>query len=563
MSSSPVAKRFAKRAVLGARVAVPEGPFYRQATILRYVDEPGGLFTVKLEDSAVVKDVHESVILGPGFNPVSSALLRPGQRVFFTHNNREVTGLVKQLLANDEVLISLQSEHRNSPTEVKRRAEEIRFVESRKSARLQDSELDFAKLADMTSSSSSSPGGRSPPRSKDHAGRIHSVRILRMPGVVETEGRRDEGLGCDGPRRNLVPRLPDSDDAQSRTGPASPHRSERREFQLVLVASWESRTSNLRGYSQSWADRLSPSSTSSLGSAGTNGMAPDGPASPHTPSDEGIVIEDGIVEMDESMIKVGSRSRSHGNRRNAGLYFRTTVVRVGEAIEEPLRRRCQPPTGGRRFAPAFQFDEDGIPVHVAGMRRHDVVVPRHRDARQGRPPRVSRRRAFRVKTLASRRGDEPVRPARRGKDGENTDHEEEFYYNEVEVTVSGGGVMGGAMGGTTTTSSPPTLSHMDMARPPHENPEYQRERPVAAAVPISIPLLSRSWHHPYYASSGSPVSPQKYMRLSPKSSSPKISILRPRVRGETKKCRKVYGVENRDLWCTQCKWKKACSRFTD
>ena len=33
-----------------------------------------------------------------------------------------------------------------------------------------------------------------------------------------------------------------------------------------------------------------------------------------------------------------------------------------------------------------------------------------------------------------------------------------------------------------------------------------------------------------------------------------------RVR-DGKKCRKVYGLEQRDLWCTQCKWKKACARF--
>jgi len=28
-----------------------------------------------------------------------------------------------------------------------------------------------------------------------------------------------------------------------------------------------------------------------------------------------------------------------------------------------------------------------------------------------------------------------------------------------------------------------------------------------------------------------------------------------------KKCRKVYGIEQKDMWCTQCKWKKACGRF--
>lgn len=36
-----------------------------------------------------------------------------------------------------------------------------------------------------------------------------------------------------------------------------------------------------------------------------------------------------------------------------------------------------------------------------------------------------------------------------------------------------------------------------------------------------------------------------------------------RPRGENKKCRKQYGMEKKDMWCTQCKWKKACSRFGD
>ncbi|EDS35293.1 conserved hypothetical protein [Culex quinquefasciatus] len=36
-----------------------------------------------------------------------------------------------------------------------------------------------------------------------------------------------------------------------------------------------------------------------------------------------------------------------------------------------------------------------------------------------------------------------------------------------------------------------------------------------------------------------------------------------RTRGENKKCRKVYGMDHKEQWCTQCKWKKACSRFGD
>ncbi|XP_028999803.1 zinc finger protein 395-like isoform X2 [Betta splendens] len=36
-----------------------------------------------------------------------------------------------------------------------------------------------------------------------------------------------------------------------------------------------------------------------------------------------------------------------------------------------------------------------------------------------------------------------------------------------------------------------------------------------------------------------------------------------KIRGEAKKCRKVYGIEHRDQWCTACRWKKACQRFHD
>lgn len=42
-----------------------------------------------------------------------------------------------------------------------------------------------------------------------------------------------------------------------------------------------------------------------------------------------------------------------------------------------------------------------------------------------------------------------------------------------------------------------------------------------------------------------------------------VKCIPRKPRGEAKKCRKVYGMEKRDLWCTACRWKKACQRFTD
>ena len=33
--------------------------------------------------------------------------------------------------------------------------------------------------------------------------------------------------------------------------------------------------------------------------------------------------------------------------------------------------------------------------------------------------------------------------------------------------------------------------------------------------------------------------------------------------GKGSKCRKVYGMDRKGEWCTPCKWKKACIRYTD
>lgn len=49
------------------------------------------------------------------------------------------------------------------------------------------------------------------------------------------------------------------------------------------------------------------------------------------------------------------------------------------------------------------------------------------------------------------------------KPNEDSD-EEDFYYTEFEEDSE-----------PPSPPSPPTLSHRDMARPPHEDPEYQRQ----------------------------------------------------------------------------------------
>ncbi|XP_026481633.1 uncharacterized protein LOC113388472 [Ctenocephalides felis] len=72
----------------------------------------------------------------------------------------------------------------------------------------------------------------------------------------------------------------------------------------------------------------------------------------------------------------------------------------------------------------------------------------------------------------------------------SSDHEEEFYYTEVERCDAG----------RPAPPSPPTLSHRDMARPPHEDPEYQKKivgnmrQGLLMCKPINIP--SNLQQHP-------------------------------------------------------------------
>lgn len=80
-------------------------------------------------------------------------------------------------------------------------------------------------------------------------------------------------------------------------------------------------------------------------------------------------------------------------------------------------------------------------------------------------------------------------------------------------------------------------------------------------VVISVVCLVDSSIHDDLLFQGSPVKHLKLSASAPMSKMPTSPTRR--VRGETKKCRKVYGMEHRELWCTQCKWKKACSRFGD
>ncbi|XP_067014542.1 zinc finger protein 395 isoform X2 [Anabrus simplex] len=459
-------KRLAKRSIIGTRVCAPgdDGKFY--SGVIHAVKTPGNSenfnnnsetrYSVRFDSpincgskgrSVTMREYKDCELIGPGFQAVSGITMQPGQKVFLTYNGREVTGVVTshdpQL---DEVLVNIIPPGHENPVEVRKRLEEVRLLESRKSARLMDQDTDFARLADMA-------GDRKRPSS-------HSIDV---PTVHGSRKRRPSSSHEDCKELDFM------DECTAA---------------LVLMSlSCSPHSPNINGLS--WPDRrLSPSPSSDVCSWRS--------ATPSPPLSEG------------------------GGSTTAFWAQLATDEGIGMDDYDELPRKKK---AGRVV---FQCTWPGCQVVTTTC-----------------------------STIESH-----VRKAHLGpRDGDLEDREEEFYYTEVSLGPQ--------------TSSPPTLSHQDMARPPHEDPEYQKQfkQSQSRAGPINIPNRSLGW--------GSAATSPKHLKLSPRSLSSQgsaLSLSAPnkllgsptrKLRGDTKKCRKVYGMEHRDMWCTQCKWKKACTRFGD
>ncbi|XP_068174644.1 zinc finger protein 395a isoform X2 [Antennarius striatus] len=161
--------------------------------------------------------------------------------------------------------------------------------------------------------------------------------------------------------------------------------------------------------------------------------------------------------------------------------------------------------------------------------------------------------------------------------------EEDFYYTEINQWEEQQRAGGPASSASSSPSSPPS--------PPPPSPPSPPP-PVCSALSRSAPSSSgSSWQvqseHSYQAPPPSHVTTAASNTPTCRWMAPPTTCLKQglafrarsvsvgeqwlqqqsapcrRIRGEAKKCRKVYGIEHRDQWCTACRWKKACQRFLD
>lgn len=440
-------KRLAKRSIIGTRVCAPgeDGKYY--SGVIQAVKTPANFmennncinltpntrYTVRFDSrqgnlGRTTAEFFETDLIGPGFQSVLGVELVAGQKCFVTYNGREVCGEVcKHHAETDEVIIRIHPTGIEAPFEVQKRLEEVRLLESRKSARLADQDTDFARLADMA-------GDRKRTAS-------HTIDVPAPSYHYGSRKRRPSSSQDDSPK-----------DSQMDECSAA----------LVLMSlSCSPHSPNLNAFSYT---STSPGSSSSSASYRSTPSPPprayspqSAPLSSSSVSDEGIVMD---YYPDELPRKKKSVTR---------IVFQCTWPSCLK-----ITNTC-----------------DSIEAHVRSEHLKDQICE---------------------------------------------DAEEEFYYTEIELGY---------------TSPPPTLSHRDMARPFHEDPDYQRQ------------LVGNMRQSLLMGPTPVPQSPHKIPKLSPRPHSPKMPVSPRRIRGENKKCRKVYGMEHREQWCTQCKWKKACSRFGD
>uniref|UniRef100_W5M4M8 Zinc finger protein 704 n=1 Tax=Lepisosteus oculatus TaxID=7918 RepID=W5M4M8_LEPOC len=193
-------------------------------------------------------------------------------------------------------------------------------------------------------------------------------------------------------------------------------------------------------------------------------------------------------------------------------------------------------------------------------------------------------------------------------ESECSDGEEDFYYTEIKLNTDSV-----AEGLSSLSPVSPSVLSPSAARPGAPEPgrpetasargeggklatPLSRSAPSTlylvhtdhayqATAPVNIPSstnftpngsgsFSISWQSPPVTFTGIPASPthsrsQSFVEQRPQASTVLSSPPRAagglsrKSRGEGRKCRKVYGMENRDMWCTACRWKKACQRFVD
>ncbi|XP_034981933.2 zinc finger protein 704 isoform X2 [Zootoca vivipara] len=163
-----------------------------------------------------------------------------------------------------------------------------------------------------------------------------------------------------------------------------------------------------------------------------------------------------------------------------------------------------------------------------------------------------------------------IRTIHLGRVGESdySDGEEDFYYTEIRLnTDSVADGLSSLSPVSPSLASPPPFPSQDVSKSDLScaKTDVKGMTPLSRSAPTNLYLVHSDHAYQISPTHTRPAGcgEQKQQIQTVLSSPPRLSVGLRKPRGEGKKCRKVYGMENRDMWCTACRWKKACQRFID
>jgi len=538
-------KRIPKRSIIGSRVVGRcRDCVWRPGQVMAMNGREGSeRFSVRLEEGGTV-NFEEGQLVGPGFLtsiPVDARLAN-GQQVFVTHQGREVEGRVTshQVVENS---VEVDAEDVGL---LYKRLEDIRLLESRKSARLINSDTDFSQLADFNIVEQ-----RKLLNEKQSRRRLHSMSEFHDQKLRQKARERGEK------RRQCSERgsLKASGNIDVPNG--------------LLVQSRKRRSSDSRaevdsGYGSSYGSTLLPNLS--------------------------FGHEDNLKECTAAMVLMNLCTSPRDN-----FWLDSSP----STNSPPITPRPSP-----AISPSLlSFDEDEEPTKKSKPNNNIIFQCTWRGCNQLET--CQEKMEFHVRQHLGRA--EPV-------PGSERDFEEEFYYTELELEgeetmigreeiIRNDEIMMEEVSFIEETMEP-TESFVsipfDIQSDTSSNNKNESLNILASSAPSSYGWNGDniSLSHPLGDHIGmakpSYEAPTTYLLLNNITSTnvgniggKKLITIQPKPEGgETignnnrlgpkipgarknqaaiksdKKCRKIYGIDQKDLWCTQCKWKKACGRFS-
>ncbi|XP_041360830.1 zinc finger protein 704-like isoform X2 [Gigantopelta aegis] len=532
-------RRLAKRSIVGTRVCAlwQDGRYYPGVIEAQSSDESMftcAMFIVKFDDG-YQKDIPGKFIIGPGFQSGPTTQLKHGQKVYLTLHGREVSGIIITQ-DDDSVLINVRLQT-GQEDQMIRKVDDVRLLESRKSARLVDQETDYSKLNDLSFTESSGKKRTvshvidvptKAPRHRLPRDPVDADLIEDTEMVSEETDMVSDDTDVASKNSETMAAIALTNLSCSPASPTFPSSFKEKEFHTPPVAHpcpegfglSCSTTSSGFGSGNSERNEYSPPLPFPLSESAPAAVGRDLPFSP----DEGVDLEEETTDFYNEQQEELKRTVYQCTWRKCGHTDRSYTD-----VARHVRK-----THLQRDSDSELSDEEEFYIDDVVVGSVDTMTKQFAEMHTSSPPVV---RLDITPTLKS------------------FDHD---YLKKDNKCIP-------------MASSVPTEN---MVVHPGST-----SSPIPIAIPEGQIKRSLSWQVHSVSPANSISQPirmnrptaqerlHQHQAQSPKThvlaASPKGNIIHRKPRSEVRKCRKVYGMEKRDMWCTQCKWKKACTRFLD